>query len=288
MTIWPEFIAIKLKRNKTRNDYLFNINSICDYFRKDFLDITSSEAQKYFLHLSNDKGNPLTIKTLHAKLSSLRSISEFIYENREKYGLSKYYQNVFYNVSLEEFDYYIDKEKIPTIEEMDQLLQACENDDMLFLIFSFILRCALTASEACSLTPKMIRVDARNHGFITFNKRNKYRYVKIPEDVMNLLTKYISKYGEHEYLFYNKNGKPLSIRSLQTRLKSKLLDAGIDKPYTLQDLRNAAIAYMLKCGAKSKDIAEYTGISDRWIYRYNNVIQELEIAPCDYVHFKII
>ncbi|SFO68808.1 hypothetical protein SAMN04489757_17110 [Anaerocolumna aminovalerica] len=105
---------------------------------------------------------------------------------------------------------------------------------------------------------------------------------------MSLLVRYVNHTGEREYLFYNKKNSVLRVRSLETLLKNALLKAEIDKPYTLQDIRNASIAYMIHSCAKSNEIADYAGVSDRWIYRYDKIIDELNYAPCDYVHFRMI
>ena len=44
---------------------------------------------------------------------------------------------------------------------------------------------------------------------------------------------------------------------------------------------------MLFGGAVPKDVADYAGISERWMYRYKYVLQILDRAPCDYQNFSI-
>lgn len=286
--IWQQFIesgALILPR--TQRDYFTNVCSICDFLKKDFLDISYKDAQYYFDHISQTQ--QLKVSSLNAKLASLRSISTYILKNidRDKYDIDSNFTNVFSRVIITAQDNYIKKDSIPTPKELQLILESASSNDMLFLILSLIIKCSLTVSQVCNLKPSQIATDAAERGFIIFSNGPKTRFVKLPTDVMELLISYTNSYGVNNFLFYNKHNKPLRPRTLETLFQSYLSKSEIQKSFTLQDIRNASIVYMLKGGASQSAVADYIGVSNRWMFRFNQVIDELDNAPCDYLNINI-
>ena len=90
-----------------------------------------------------------------------------------------------------------------------------------------------------------------------------------------------------EYLFSNKKGNQLRIRDLERLYKKYVLD-NMDQQYTLQDLRNAAVVYMLKGGASSGMVADYINIDYGWMHRYNTAVSKLELAAVDFSNIRIV
>lgn len=46
------------------------------------------------------------------------------------------------------------------------------------------------------------------------------------------------------------------------------------KHYTMQTLRHAAISYMLMGGASKDEVASYTGVTGKWMNRYDKIIAD--------------
>lgn len=286
--IWQHIIESgTLMLPRTQSDYLANICSICDFLKKDFLDISYMDAQFYFDHLSQSRR--LKVSSLNVKLASLRSISSYILKNIEhdKFNIDPSFTNVFSKVNITPTDNYVKKESIPTQSELKQILDSISSNDMLFLIVSLIIKSSLTVSQVCNLKPSQIVLDGADRGCIIFSNGKKTRFVKIPADVMDLLVSYTNTYGVYDFLFYNKHMRPLRPRTLETLFQSHISKLELQKDFTLQDIRNASIAYMLKGGASQSAVADYIGVSGRWMFRFNQVIDELSDAPCDYLNFNI-
>lgn len=284
--IWQHIVESgTLMLPRTQRDYLTNICLICDFLKKDFLDISYMDAQFYFDHLSQSRR--LKVSSLNVKLASLRSISSYILKNIELFNVDVSFTNVFSKVNITPTDNYIKKESIPTQSELKLILDSVSSNDMLFLIVSLIIKSSLTVSQVCNLKPSQIVLDGADRGCIIFSNGKKTRFVKIPSDVMDLLVSYANTNGVNDYLFYNKHMRPLRPRTLETLFQSHISQSELQKDFTLQDIRNASIAYMLKGGASQSAVADYIGVSGRWMFRFNQVIDELSDAPCDYVNFNI-
>lgn len=281
--IWPQY-ASTLKKPRTRSDYFSYACNICDYLECDFLSITLEGAKGYFNKLCRDK--KLSVKSMNTRLYSLHSISSFIYKNKDFFDTPNYI-DVFQFVSVSSYDTHLRAEDVPDKKTIDRLLTACEKDDTMFLILSLVIRCSLTASQICHLTPSMIATDASGRCFITFRSYNRERHVRVPNDVMKLVCDYIEINGIKDHLFYNQKGRPLQIRTLQDMMSNLSVAAGLKKPVTLQDLRNASITLMLHGGATPSSVAYHAGVSERWMYRYDSVLEDIDDSPCEYMHLEI-
>lgn len=287
LELWNRFSSAKLHHPKSRYEYLRQINRICDYLECDFLDISLSGVNSYFKHLASsrtaDGSSKYTLKTMNGILSYFKSISSFIMVQSDMEG----YSNVFLSVDIEHYSDFINPASVPSLKELDMLLSSVKDNDMLYLIFSLIIRCSLTTSEICSLKAEMILSDGNNRYFISFRKKNNtIRRVKIPDDVVRLLLDYTSENNiQSGPLFFNSRGHAITYHNLNRWTKEAMTAAGFN--YTLQDIRNSAIAFMLHGGADANSTAEYAGISERWMYRYGEVLDSLDTAPCDYQNFII-
>ena len=290
--ILSDFSNFKLRSKKTRRNYIRSVSNLCDFLQKDFLDIDKNDADRYFEYISrqkDDSGNSeVGIKTIAARASIFRSIGRFIVLNRANYrNLPDDYQNVFLGLSTGAYSEYINPLKVPTLEELDDILEAAKNDEMIYLIFSLVIRCALTPNEICSINAEMINTDADGRAFLSLKKKNGHsRHIKIPPDVFGLLITYVEHINVTSGpIFFCRHGNVLQYPQLNNYTKAIIKTTGYT--YTLKDIRNASIAYMLFGGAVPKDVADYAGISERWMYRYKYVLQTLDRAPCDYQNFSI-
>lgn len=290
--ILEDFCNYKLRSQKTKRNYLLNTINLCNFLQKDFLDIRREDADRYFEYISRQKDedghSEVSVRTITARASIFRSIGRFIVTNKGNYAnVPEDYSNVFLGLSMGEYSEYVNPLKVPTLEELDDILEEAKDNEMLYLIFTMVIRCALTPNELCSIEAEMVKVDADGRAFLVLKKKNDHvRHVKIPSDVFELFVTYTKHINVTSGLvFFCTHGNTLKYSQLNKYTNAVIKSAGYT--YTLKDIRNASIAYMLFGGAAPKDTAEYAGISERWMYKYKYVLEALDKAPCDYQHFKI-
>lgn len=287
-TIWPAF-SMTLKNRKTKNDYFTLICNVCDYCKKDFLELSENDGNSFFHYLEekNKKGE-LRKSTISIHLSKFNSLSNFIVGTGANYGISSF-TNPFISVRGVEYDALLTKEHVPDMKEMDEILSMCKSDLQLYVAVALIVRCALSSSELCNIRRDKIIQDANGNTGILLNEHHKDRIIKIPSDIVTLIGQVIETYSSLDgTLFVNTRGKALSVRGLQ-RLYNKYVSFPDDKYfYTMSDIRNGAIAYYLSFDNINRNsVAEYASLSTGWLIRYNDVIPDLDSAPVDLVNIKI-
>lgn len=286
LAVWPQFEST-LKRTKSRASYMYYVNGICNFCRCDFLDIDNGNAQKYFFYLSHSEKR-YSPKYLHSILSGCRSISEYISTHQELYGLDSY-ENPFSVIYLDSYSDQLNLTDVPTPRQIEKILSVSKKKDLqLYLVFSFAFYCGLTISEILSLHKGSIFIDERAHAGVYLPSRSvDSRYVKIPDHLISYIEEFCSSIGERSFLFANAHGRPLQKRTLQSYVSSFMENLDVPLSYTLQQLRNASTVFMRVGGATSSEVAIYTGVSERWMYRYDGVVDSLESAPCDRIAFSI-
>lgn len=286
--IWMSF-ATTLRASKTRNDYFSLLCEICDYCKKDFLELEPTDGKAFFDYLfERNRAGKLRKSSISVHFYKLNSISNYIIENGVKYGV-KSFQNPLSSLCDVSIDSFLTEEHVPDIEMMDRILSMCKKDLQLYTAVGLIVRCALTSSELCSIKRDCIVQDGKGNCGIKFKTRSSERYVKIPEDIVCLIGQVIGAYPSVDgTLFVNTRGRALSVRGLQ-RLYNKYVYFNNDEYcYNMSDIRNGSIAFFLAHGAIERDsIAEYVNISKGWLIRYANVIPDLEKAPVDFVNIRI-
>lgn len=287
-TIWVFFEASLTPR--TRKEYYNVVRNFDKITGHDPLKLTQDEAMNYYNYLlKRIENNQLSYTTGLMRLSVMRSLCEFIRYHHENHGLT--YTNHFTNISLPDIDKTIHPEELPLEEEINSLLKLAKDqqDSKAFLVFSFVIKCGLTSNEISSLNVEYIVMDRDKHLCIQFpSKRRKSRVIKLPDELAILLNQYIENEERLEgAVFINKRKNRMKIRDAE-RLLKKYIVLGIEQglirnPFTLQTLRHAAFSYMLKGGASEDAVAEYGGITTKWMNRYRQVTTlETKVQAIDY------
>jgi len=216
-------------------------------------------------------------------------VATYMMEHHEAYGLPESFQNVFFSVSLPGYENYYTKEDILSVEEIDELLgRARKNSSQMFLAIALILRCGLTLSEVCRLSKDNLLIDASDQCYIRFQKAGKERYIAVPKDVLPYLYEAEATIHATGALFTNSRGNVLSPRGLERGIAALVRGSSLEKKVTPQTLRTTSVAYMLEGGASGEEVAHYTSVDGRWIYRFNKVIDEIRPAPCELSHIRIL
>lgn len=273
--------------DKVKNNCYSFICAICDYCKSDYLDINTLQAQSFFNHLlypDSSQKRP-ALSTVNLKYSSLHAFSNYLIRNSSIFEI-KYFNNPFDMVNIQQTDTYIDAEKIPTPKQMNDILHKAESNPTLYAALSLIIKCGFTVGELTRLRQDSFILDDSDQAAVVFSYRNRQRYIKIPDDVLAILDYYWNKQVFHsEYLFENRNKKPLRVRDIERLYKNCM---GENFQFTLSDLRNGCIAFLSASGAPKKELGEYIGLRQySWLHRYDKVIPELSLAACDYSNLSI-
>ena len=266
---------------RTRKEYW---NVVRDFDRltgHDPLKLTRKEALNYYNTLIEKvNASRLSYNTAVMRLSVMKSVCTFI----ETYTVNHGRRNVNYfeSMSLPEQDKILPKDAVPDAKEIDNLLSAAleNNDNKAFLIFSFVIKMGLTNQEICSLNREFICRDKEGH--LCFNmppKNHVSRFLIIPDDLGKLLDTYIEAENiQSGAIFLNLRKNRIKMRDTERLLASyteKLVKARkLRKHYTMQTLRHAAISYMLIGGASKDEVAAYTGVTGKWMNRYDKIIAD--------------
>lgn len=265
-----------LKGIRTRRDYLSYCRQVCLFAQKDFF-LLNPEDAKSWLNSLTSSGNYKT-GTIATKISALTSVSSFLLEK------SLITHNVFDGLYVERPDTYLKLSDIPSLDELDALLAAARDNDVLFAILSLIIRVGLTASEAVRIRRDDLALFDNGTAQLTIHKGKYARTVMIPSDVVEILA---TRLKGGDYIFYNQHGNPLRLNNLQTVLKKTEVAAGMKRFWTLQDIRHAALLFMLKGGAAQEEVAVHAGVDGRWMFRYNKVIDEYPVVLADYQFIRL-
>lgn len=280
-----------LQKEKSRSEYYYVINSFCQFCGKDYLIAGADDFKNYFESLDTAAalGN-LSYKTICMRHAVMINFGSYISSHAKTYEI-KGFVNYMVKIPKPGVSINITSRNIPTLEQLDKIYEAAQEDMLMYCVIALVNKCALTVKQICDLKITNFIYDSeRNCGMIFPYQYSADRYIKLPDDVRDILNNYVSiRNTGSEYLFCNqKNGK-MTQRVLQNRMKNIITIAAGEEgwSYTLQDIRNMATVLMIKGGAEKEDVAAYIGIEAKWMQRYDRAVEEFVLAPCDYINIDI-
>lgn len=240
------------------------VNEFLNCIQKGFLDMNSTDVNKYYLMLrekvqkSQQQGS-----TMSKKIHILHAFAAFILENREKYGIS--FENYFtpYLKLVEKVRL---QAKLAPIEHIDKLFQAAKDDIQGYCILLMAYRVGLKSSEIAEIEEEDLAV-YENGMYIYVKQRHDYCYV--PEDVVTALNKYLQQKAPNKYLFFNNRGNPINPCYVTRMIKKYIQKSGIPN-YSLMTIRNSCAFVMDAYGASEEQKAQQLGIGMIGIRRYKN------------------
>lgn len=264
---------------RTRKEYWNVVKNFDKVIGHDPMKLTRKEAREYYNYLIERVNlGKLTYNTAVMRLSVMRSVCTFIETYIINHG--RRYTNYFDGMSLPEQDKILNKDSIPNAREIDNLLSAAldNNDNKAFLIFSLVIKMGLTNQEICSLDKEFICRDSDNN--LCFNmppKNHIRRFICIPEDIAGLLDTYIKANNiQSGAIFLNMRKTRIKMRDTERMLalytERLVKQRQLRRHYTMQTLRHAAISYMLLGGATKEETAAYTGVTGKWMNRYDKIV----------------
>lgn len=283
--VYPYFNA-KLQSEGARRTYKLALESISDFCKKDFLDITEVDARAYSNALSSGKilserNRAFSKTSISVRLSALRSVAAFLEESNDIFDYGKTYKSAFASLPVSDTPD-IAPDKIPSVEDIDRIMQAAPSLEFR-VIFLMAWRCGLTVSEIITLKRSYLFSDASGQLGIRFSSPKKgERFVKIPQDIQPDVTRYLaSLMPGDDHVFLNNKRRPFSEAYLYRVVRNIVASSGASALWSLKDLRNACAAHALYSGAQPSATASFLGVLPRWLKRYDRVVSELDLQPCD-------
>ncbi|WP_432664932.1 tyrosine-type recombinase/integrase [Wukongibacter baidiensis] len=300
------------KLDRTKKDYVREIEKFCYFIEKDFLEITYEDCNEYIDYLNrkvnegvddklrlgkvlfSTKKNKISVATAEKVYSylfsfanhvqGLKSICDFIPDN---------FSNFFKRTDKPKAKRNISQEKIISWDELDKLITALkEYNTRDYLALMLIFTSGLTVRETINLRWNQIFDDANGNVGIRFKLPNGHeRLVKVNSDIAKLLEEYRLNQrpvSHEEYVFLNKFNKPISSRWIRLILERACKDAKLKNSYSPRDLRHTAAYMCLKYGASKEQTMEQFGWTDiRFADRYPYSVPELQDNAIDYINFKL-
>lgn len=265
---------------RTRKEYWNVVNLFTNCVGHDPYELTLQDANKFYRYLLDRINNQtLSYTTGVMRYSVMRSICDFIKNYKTSHGEN--YTNYFRDFTIPEQDKTINEADLPTLKEIDKVLnKALEcNDYRAFTIFSLCLKLGLTNTEVCHLQYENIAVVDDSHLAITLPPAKRItRILGLDKDISKILDKYIKEYQVSSgALFYNNRKNPIKMRDTE-RLLLKYIDLINEeednsvRPFTMQSLRHVAFIMMLKGGASNNSVAKFGGITTKWMGRYERLV----------------
>lgn len=281
--ILPLFVE-HFHTQKTKDDYFKNVSDLCDFCKKDYIQLTVNDFDQYFRYLRDKVLNQtLSKSSLNLYYSRFMALSNYLARNAVLLKIV-YNENPLKKVDISDVKtFYVKEKHIPRIDDIKRLYKLCSEDDMLLLAITLAIRCGLRLKEITRLNTSDVLIDDNNTVCLSVKGvSDQERFVKVPDDVLVLLKNTISEKGP---LFKNSRGTAMSIRSFQIRLKK--IQMKEKRSFSFGEIRNTSIALMLN-ESSIKDTAEYIGIKNiDWLNRYNGILAVPEFAPSERMILRI-
>lgn len=206
------------------------------------------------------------------RLSSILSIAAFCERYATVYMNStcfESYKNPFSNLRrFATFCDYVDSNSVPTPEQLDHFLCSC--NDEVALIVALIAKCGLPSRYIRTLRLNDMEIHEARHYMRIISHGQPYLLL-VPEDVADMILNYCSanEPSTEGTIFKNRYGHMMSERVIEQHYRKQADACGFN--YSMQDLRNAAAAFMIAGGASREDVARYLGITQIWNRRFDRV-----------------
>lgn len=281
-----------LKSEQSQKEYFYIINAFCNYCEKDYLVAGADDFKNYFdsMDTAATMGN-ISYKTICTRYAVMINFSAYIVSHADDYGVNSFV-NYMVKVKKPGVSINIKSKSIPTLEQLDRIYTAAQTDYAMYCIISLVNKCALTVEQICKLRLQSFIMDSEmNCGILFPYQYSADKYIKLPDDVRDILNEYVNEVrnSSTDFFFCNAKGGQLTPRVLQNRMKRIVNAAAGDEEwnFSLQDIRNLSVVLMLKGGAAADDVATYIGINSKWMQKFDKAVEDFIMAPCDFINLDI-
>lgn len=281
----------QVRNSRTAYEYEGYVMLLCNYCKKDFLDIREEDARSFFNYMESKRENgSLSGKTICVRLSCYRAITRYIQKEYEDLAL----HNAFASIKRPNVSDEICKINIPSMEELDLVLSAAKAEPVYYCILALATRLALSATNIIKLTTHNIQV-IDNRVVLQISQESKRKeefFVRLPEDVAMILSDYMDTLSEEQldaagHLFYNRHGHPMTLKNLDDGITRIIKRSGLIKKYTMKDFRTRAVLEYANAGATEHEIVDHTGLGELRIRSFYRAVGALRECPADLVNYRL-
>lgn len=249
---FASFLATVSHAN-TSNEYVRCVRSICNFAKKDFLDLTRKNVDDYFSSC-NERG--LSASTIRSRYYRFVTLSKFLDERVRGLRLSTHFLSIRIapttspEASEEIREKYLPAEKFEKL--VDEALES--GDRMAAVIFSLSYKAALSASEVCGLRVDQIFRDEDGTVFVHLydDSYNASRTVYLRDGLGQMLDEFMQlpkpKNRRSIFVFLNKYGNPLTLRNLNSMFRKHCIACGFGEGVSFRDLRSSGVVRMFSDG----------------------------------------
>lgn len=261
----------------TLDAYKRDINQFIEYLEGE--SITDVDKQTVYGFINMLYESNLSDSSVARKISTLRSFYSFL-QIQEVVNL-----NPFKLVKVKTIE-----RKLPDFlmyEEIQKVLACCDDNELRDrLIIEIMYACGLRVSELCNLRVKDINLEDRSIKVV--GKGNKERLLFFYPGLQKRIQIFIQ--DKKDYLFLNKQGKPITPRGIQYLLEKKGIEAGLRMKLHPHMLRHSFATHLLDNGANIRFVQTLLGhesLSTTQIYThvsssklkeaYDKVMDQIEL-----------
>lgn len=291
-TKYLKIYVSRMQNVRTAEEVWGAVRVLCDYLKMDFLELEGRDVETFFNYMAaRVNQGTLRCTTYNSRKSIYGKLALFLHDEYPGLG----FDNPFALIRPLSYTAGIRASKIPSLEDVDAVLEASKTEPMYYLILSLAFRAALTASQIVSLHRDNIYKDGNSVSIhIPGNGYKDDIMIPLSSDLSELLARYISNmdYIDAEgHLFYNRYNNPMSIKNLDDAVARFVSASGIENRYTLQNLRSRAILDMLRASAEAgedvKEVATYVNIRELRLNTYLSAALLAEKCPADLVNLMV-
>ncbi len=226
-----------------------------DYLLKDVEKISPATIREY---LSTMIVSGISRRSVARKLSALRSFFKYLFRQGD---IQKTPTD---NINAPKLNKPLPK--FLTIKEIDRLVNAIDRETFIgkriYALIEVLYSTGMRVSEVVSL--KHNQIQWREGIVRVIGKGNKERLVMLGSAALSMLKNYIGDAGYDrrssvEYIFRNKFGKQLNVKTVQTDISTLAKIAGINRDVTPHILRHSFATHMLDAGADLRSVQELLG-----------------------------
>ena len=241
----------------TEDAYAFDVEQFLEFLEND--DLMSVPVETAYSYVNELYKMEMSSSSVARKISALRSFYKFLQVN---YGVAI---NPFSTLKIRQQSRSLPRYLM--FEEVRELLDSCEKTDLGIrnrVLIEVMYACGLRVHEASEL--KLSNFDFEDRSIRIVGKGDKERLLFYYGALSSRLEKYIenSRFNlltgkQHNYLFVNSKGDPLSVRGIQYLLEKQGEVCGLRQKLHPHMLRHSFATHLLDNGASLRIVQTLLG-----------------------------
>lgn len=253
---WMVYLKASVKSEKTIKAYHKDILQYFSFCQQNQLDVLQEESVMHFFSVLRSQKKAFT--TIERKKAAFRSLSRFLKTQGIDFSLS---QKLQFPRQPQKIPLFLSQAE--TLSILEKLPRKTPIEKRNYFIFLLFYSSGLRLSELCRLGAEDIETNTAS--LRVYGKGGKTRIVFLPRATLDAYRIYFDEFKEkiqkNNRLFWNKNGGPLSERSVERIIAQVSEKLQFNKKLHPHALRHSYATQLLENGAEIKKISELLGHS---------------------------